>query len=48
MSLNLEQIKELSCSPVQKDILAVLYRYDEGWLSEDDLESELRKIFSRK
>jgi hypothetical protein len=42
----IELIKTLT--ETQKDMLLAIADYEQGWISEDDLENKLRKILMKK
>ncbi len=43
-----EEIKKLSCTTRQKQILQIIYEYNEGWRDEQSLEKDLGKLFLDK
>lgn len=43
--MNYKEIKKCSATPFQKKILKVMHQYDEGWMTEETLEEELKKLF---
>ena len=43
-----EEIKKLSCTRRQKQILQIIYEYNEGWRNEESLEKDLGKLFLDK
>lgn len=47
MNLN-KEIKKLSCTTRQKQILQIIYEYKEGWKDEQSLEKDLGKLFLDK
>lgn len=42
------EIKLLNISNKQKDILLAYADYNEGWITEQELEDKLKKIINRK
>lgn len=48
MSSQEKLIDSLDCTTRQKNILKVMYQYDQGWISEDVLEERLEKLFTDK
>lgn len=43
-----EQVKKLNCTKRQKEILQIIYEYNEGWICEKNLEGKLYKLFLDK
>jgi|GEM_PF-5485220 len=43
-----EEIKKLSCTTRQKQILQIIYEYNEGWRDAQSIEKDLGKLFLDK
>ena len=43
-----EEIKKLSCTTRQKQILQIIYEYNEGWRDAQSIEKDLGKLFLHK
>lgn len=46
--LNSNELKQLDISDRQFKMLTLMYEYDEGWMTQQDLDSKLEKLYKNK